>query len=958
MKIPLLPFARLFGSTSLPSSNSITEFEDRPWTHIGEANDHLLAELEQLYWIGVEQALESIIITLKEWQSDKLNEVALPDESDNFVHGFDTFIDQVNKESYHFANQVRMTKNGHKGIAASSPEGEHTQALEQSADGSIAEHKSSQLKAAIRQAVEDQEPELPLRRRTRMLLQAIGLLDIEKLIEHRPPPDNLSFWNRPAVPQLQLQTYTKSGFPILTPLQCSSCGSIIRSSMYYKEEVNGHGKQTLSDRICEDCFRKNDIDKPEFMKMYKHSILDEVITPRISRKICLCDNVPHHDSQGRGLDLFPISRGAIHRRAKTPGTVECGLLKLGEAVAEAKYDGMQVITSKKKKDKRERNLANEKRDDKLNVNQTKKKHLQQPMLMAQKSKHALERDATSGTVEKPEADGDVPFFLERFAEEYPFGNVHMALRIGPIVIENGVANTKGGALITLRDNPTRPPKLASKTKCLALSDNPIRQLWWQQGQERTPKRFKAIMKQIVGSPFTGVLDKSLEIKIIDGLIATSMEAFGDPNLDHQDNTNWLKELLKPRIDELKVLIGNQLSIYLGSIISRLLSPKTNLGWSPINNNCQTFCDALIDTDIFGPLTAGPSMVNSQDKPGSKLYLLSFVCRSAGYIKPDIKSKFDVPRGLTEEYLLQFRYGRHDEADIIDTLQEYWHDWGTFGKTLYRYQDLFPWDCTEAFGRYPTTCGDCNLAKHVWAFPFDSWSIISLHLERDRNDYPAEGNSPMTDIAWMKNRLLVLSAQEKLILAATAMAETPSFRARTNWIHKQRDPANDKLKLGGIHRAQPFSHSYDQGKYHRYFIAPWAHLKLEDKVASYELLRDGRVKLPDVEYTQRLYHWESIGSILDGIKQSTGRGIPAISDSTEARVFDASFNTSVTDSMIDMSFDSGLGRIGDQPVLNCGTGCGSSTCSIGGVESGGSGGGGGGGGPGIGCGGGGACGGGG
>lgn len=449
------------------------------------------------------------------------------------------------------------------------------------------------------------------------------------------------------------------------------------------------------------------------------------------------------------------------------------------------------------------------------------------------------------------------------------------------------------------------------------------------------------MKQIVGSPFTGLLDKSLETKIIDGLIATSKEAFDNPGLSRQDSAKWLKDLLEPRIDELKVLIGNHLSIYLGSIVSRLLSPKTNLRWAPMSNNCQNFCDALIDIDIFGPLTASPSLIDNQEKRRPQLYLLSFVCRSAGYIKPDIKSKFDVPRGLTEEYLLRFRHGRHDEADVVDTLQEYWHDWGTFGKHLYQYQDLFPWDCTEAFGRYPMTCGDCNLAKHVWAFPFDSWSIISLHLERDRNNYPADGNSPMTDVAWMKNRLLVLSAQEKLILAATAMAKNASFRARTAWLHQQCDPAKDRLKLGGIHRAQPFSHCYDQGKYHHYFVASWSHLRLEDKVAEYELLRDGRVKLPDVEYAQRLYSGDPIHSILHGIGGGGG-GISADGNSADAGIFDASFNASVVDSMMDMSLDASIDA---GCGSNCGTGCGSSACSAfdGGDGDGGGGDGGGGGG---------------
>lgn len=445
MRASILPFVHLLGGNASSSSSNITDSEDKPWTHIGEAQDHLLAELEQLYWTGVEQALESIIITLKAWQSHDLNNIALPEESDNFIHGFDTFIDQVSKESRQFADQIQSRKNEEKDRAKSTsgPKQDYALALEQSAQGVIAEYESSQLKAAIRQAVEDQEPELPLRRRTRMLLQASGLLDIEKLVEHRPPLDNLSFWNRPAVPQLQLQTYSKSGFPILKPLQCSSCGSTIRSSMYYKEEeANEDGKQTIVERICEDCYREKEIGKPEYMKMYKHSILDEIITPRISRKICLCDDVPHHDPQGKGLDLFPVSKGAKHRKAWLPGTVECGLLKLGEAVAEAKYDGMRTIASKKKTDKKKRNLVDEGRDDMRHGDKAKQKHTERPKIITQQSQHAPERDAMSGTAvatEEAEADGDIPFFLKRYTEKYPFGNVHMALRIGPIVIENGVA---------------------------------------------------------------------------------------------------------------------------------------------------------------------------------------------------------------------------------------------------------------------------------------------------------------------------------------------------------------------------------------------------------------------------------------------------------------------------------------------------------------------------------------
>jgi hypothetical protein len=443
MRSPLTPFIHLFGGSAPSSSSNITGSENRPWTLIGEAKDHLIAELEQLYWMGVEQELESVILTLKTWQLEKLSEVTLEDESDNFVHGFDTFIDQVSEESRQFAGQVGIMKGQGKVRVNAGADQDYVLALEQSARGVIAEHKSSQLKAAIRQAVEDKEPELPLRRRAKMLLQAVGLLDIEKLVEHRPPLDNLSFWKRPAVPQLELQAYSKTGMPVLTSLRCSSCGSIIRSSMYCKESTDEHGKQTTVERLCEDCYREKDSGKPEYVKMYKHSILDGIIAPHISRKICLCDEVPHRDLRGKSLALFPVSKDAKHRKAEMAGMVECGLFKLGEVVAEAKYDGMRIMTTKtKRKHKTKRNLMDEKREDKQRVETMKQKQAQRPKTITQQSQHAPERAAMSGTavaVEEAEADEDIPFFLKRYTEKYPFGNVHMALRIGPIVIENGVA---------------------------------------------------------------------------------------------------------------------------------------------------------------------------------------------------------------------------------------------------------------------------------------------------------------------------------------------------------------------------------------------------------------------------------------------------------------------------------------------------------------------------------------
>ncbi|KAK4234749.1 hypothetical protein C8A03DRAFT_37449 [Achaetomium macrosporum] len=240
-------------------------------------------------------------------------------------------------------------------------------------------------------------------------------------------------------------------------------------------------------------------------------------------------------------------------------------------------------------------------------------------------------------------------------------------------------------------------------------------------------------------------------------------------------------------------------------------------------------------------------------------------------------QFPPPDSITEEYLQRFHFGQgHDSADILDTCHEYWQDWGAFGGPLYpRYQTLFPWDCTEAFWRYPTRCGSgCNLTKHIWAFPFDPSSFISHQLTRDRCLYPS--TDIPEDKQWMQSRLQLLSASVALCRGAAAMARTPAFHAATAWLHSpagawRRDqyPALRRVKHGGIHRAQPFSHYFDAGWGERYFLAEWALWSREDQVRRYEEIREERMRMGDVEESDGEGRWWGRFYIGDG-SSSTNR----------------------------------------------------------------------------------------
>lgn len=81
------------------SSGNITTAPRLPWHEIGPAQEHLLAQLRSMYWDGVKREMAHILLTLKKWQQPEYASISLSDEADDFVHGFDTFTDQVNGSS-------------------------------------------------------------------------------------------------------------------------------------------------------------------------------------------------------------------------------------------------------------------------------------------------------------------------------------------------------------------------------------------------------------------------------------------------------------------------------------------------------------------------------------------------------------------------------------------------------------------------------------------------------------------------------------------------------------------------------------------------------------------------------------------------------------------------------------------------------------------------------------------
>ncbi|KAL3465356.1 hypothetical protein BJX64DRAFT_285615 [Aspergillus heterothallicus] len=896
-------------SPSQTTSEAInSEAKAASWSLVGTGRDHLLEHLSQLYWDGLTHELGHIILTLQAWNSSPsgLHTKDLPEETDSFIHGFDTFIDAVHIDSRSFASQVASLKERVRGesenvnIESSRGNTTHDSALENRAHELLLRYGAEKIKGDIRSRIEEitenASEEEKNRRRVRGMLQAMGVLDIETVVEDRSPVDDAAevHEEEKAVPQLRLERYTPAGIPVLAPLQCSYCKRIIEGTMY--RSLPQQDQMT----ICESCYRKHCRDTPnQYTKRYKHCILDEIINPSISRKMCLCETVPHHEPDGRPRSLFPVSGNDNHMTADGPGCVGCGLLKLPELIAEAKYEGLRMASGAGG-GKSRRVKAGRTQCKPANA-KSKASLFARSRFVTLRSKQLVNKGITTGaTAAAGEAAAKHMEDLSSMEQEtlQTFGNMPMSLRLGPLVIGNGVSNSKDGAVISLRDNlvfSRAGVQTTSPTSSSYVLDE-AGQLWfWDQA--RIGRRYKAIMKQVVGTPFTEYAETGLETRIIDALILASKEP---PLLDSTSNvsennneavTERLGHILAPIIRDLKELLALRLSVYLNSLVSRLLDPDVTLRQSRRTKNYAEFCGALIEFGLFGPLFGRP--VLGEKAETESLYLVSFVTRrpqaclvqppepltdNIGIInsvpepivkpghEPWIKSKFDTPLGLTEEYLLHSP-PHTNTSDLIDSLHEYWHDWASLSEVPYHYQDLFPWDCTEAFHRYPGTCGRCNLAKHVWACPFDSWGVISLHLSRERDGYPlGKEKDGDEEESWMRNRLLLLAAQSTLTLGFLAMSRNTDLREATYWLHDTTSSNNadgtvrpdlDRVKHSGIHRAQPFTsnhHStfpplpnnqYTNKRFTYSLTAPWVHLPQSQRLISYEFLRDGRARLPDI-----------------------------------------------------------------------------------------------------------------
>lgn len=186
--------------------------------------------------------------------------------------------------------------------------------------------------------------------------------------------------------------------------------------------------------VCEGCYRQHYHGNPQYEKAYKHCILYETITPPISRKMCECGLISQVDEVSR---LFPVPKGQPHIGNDE---ARCKLLKLGNQVALAKYHGLlSIVKTQQTQPKGCKKVASKLRSilhlDRKDQNNQESETIE----ISESKKLPLQDVSNNAAATEAAADEDIPLFFRQFTQQYPFGNVHMALRVGPLVIENGVA---------------------------------------------------------------------------------------------------------------------------------------------------------------------------------------------------------------------------------------------------------------------------------------------------------------------------------------------------------------------------------------------------------------------------------------------------------------------------------------------------------------------------------------
>jgi hypothetical protein len=135
---------------------------------------------------------------------------------------------------------------------------------------------------------------------------------------------------------------------------------------------------------------------------------------------------------------------------------------------------------------------------------------------------------------------------------------------------------------------------------------------------------------------------------------------------------------------------------------------------------------------------------------------------------------------------------------------------------------FPWDCTEAYDRYPTICGNCNIPST--SLPSLSTRGLSIAPPLQRTlSLPATSLLLSQRPAHNHGRHILVS---QLANAPPRTVASPRHCRRRAGVPQRHGVAGGAAgREAGRHRSmQPCSHHFEKDANHHYFVAGRTHLR--------------------------------------------------------------------------------------------------------------------------------------
>ncbi|GIJ85606.1 hypothetical protein Asppvi_004465 [Aspergillus pseudoviridinutans] len=314
-----------------------------------------------------------------------------------------------------------------------------------------------------------------------------------------------------------------------------------------------------------------------------------------------------------------------------------------------------------------------------------------------------------------------------------------------------------------------PSLVGDRLSCEKIALSPSRETYTKT-EPRHVQRTLAVIKQVCGGFGTGYCDSWVmaEENIITIMAnAAAAHQSHHPMVPISKKRADIHNAAAEMVALMRDAVSDAVEFHLSRISSHLFAASVKLTWHPLKNNCQTFCNLLLQAKHFN--TVHPPFVTSGNQlPGfgdlESPYLHSFA--SSTHF-PLFAEQKDLDKALRHSDVGAYMSSFHNTADLVSF---------AFGRKI-----IF--DFRTPHFEDPVLCKQCvscdhklpqssafeeladliRLSDHVLDDPFGAVTLLACHLDRprplyvDKKGWAWHGSESQRRRRWAENRIHVLAA---------------------------------------------------------------------------------------------------------------------------------------------------------------------------------------------------------